>query len=102
MRDAASRRDTPPSPPRILQRHGRALLGDHYGGAVGVAGGYGGHDRGVDHAEVLQPVDLQPVGHDRLRVAAHAAGADGVEDGGADIARGLRQLMQSPWRALYR
>lgn len=85
-----------PSPPRVLQRHGRAFFGDHDGGAVGVAGGDRGHDRGVDHAEVLQPVDLQPVGDDGPAVAAHFAGADRVVGGGAEVGGGAGQLLVGP------
>ena len=47
---------------------------------------------GVDHAQAQDAVDPQAVVDHGHRVAAHLAGADRVEDRGADVARGLRQL----------
>ena len=40
---------------RILADHRRALLGDHDGRRIGVAGGDRRHHRGVDHAEPSSP-----------------------------------------------
>ena len=77
----------------ILQDHGRAFLGDHHGRRVGVAGGDGGHDRGVDHAQALEPLHPQPRIDHRRRVDAHLAGADGMEDRRGDVAGGAREIL---------
>ena len=41
--------------PRGRPDHGRALLGDHDGGGIGVAGGDPRHGRGVDPPQPLDP-----------------------------------------------
>ena len=57
------------------QDHLRGFLADHDGGGVGVAGGEGGHDRGVGDPQALHPVDPEPVIDHGHRVGAHLAGA---------------------------
>ena len=58
------------------------------GGAVGIAGGDRGYDRGVCDAEVLQAADLQPVGDVCLAATALPAGADRMVGGRAEIGGG--------------
>src|SRR5439155_618984 len=65
-----------------------ALLGDHVGRRVGVSRGDAREDRRVDHAQARDAVYAQLVVDHRHRVAAHLAGADGMEDGGAELAGG--------------
>ena len=45
---------------RILADHRSALLADHDGRRVGVAGGERRHHRGVDHAQALDAAHAQP------------------------------------------
>src|SRR6267142_4299682 len=68
------------------------LLGDHVGRRVGVSRGDARKDRGVDHPQARDAVHAQLVVHHRHRVAAHFAGADGMEDGGAELAGGFLQV----------
>src|SRR5882724_12842775 len=69
-----------------------ALLGDHVGRRVGVSRGDAREDRRVDHPQARDAVHAQLVVDHRQRVAAHLAGADGMEDGGAELAGRLLQF----------
>ena len=64
-----------------------------HGRRIGVARGDRRHHRGVDHPQAVDADHAQPrIDHGAyVVVAAHAGGADGMEDRGADIAGGLFQ-----------
>src|SRR3984957_2666752 len=64
--------------PGILFEHISPLLGYHDRRGIGIARGYGRHDRGVYDPESGDTVHAQPVVHHRHGVAAHLAGADHV------------------------
>src|SRR5215472_12853029 len=85
----------------VLADHIRAALGDHQGGRVGVARGDRRHDRGVDHAQGSDAAHPQArIDHGSgVGVRAHPAGPHGMEDGGADVARGPREVLVAvaPW-----
>ncbi len=74
--------------------HVGGLLGDHQHRGVEVGGGHGRHDRGIDHAQALEPAHAQLVVDDRGRIAVrrHAAGAHQMERRGAALLGGLQQL----------
>src|SRR5262249_5722761 len=72
--------------PAKFQERLSPFLGNDIRGGVGVAGGDPRHDRGVDDAQPAEAAHPQLVVDDRERVAPHLAGADGVEDGRAELA----------------
>ena len=72
---------------RILADHRRTLLADHDGRRVGVAGGQRRHHRGVDHPQPAMPCTRSRGSTTAIGSVAHPAGADRMEDRGADAAR---------------
>ena len=76
--------------PSPASYHRGPFLGDHDGRRVRVGRGDGRHDRGVDHAQSLEPVHAQFAIDDAHRVRTHHAGATGVI-AGAPIPAGIIQ-----------
>ena len=80
---------------RLAADHVGGLVGDHQRRGVEIGRDHPRHDRGVDHAQALQPVHAQlvvdhgPVGVRR----SHAAGAAGMERGGAALGGGGEELI---------
>ena len=70
-----------------MQDHLGALFGDHQRWAVGVAGGYARHDRGVRDAQAAHALHPETGIDRRIRAFAHTHGADGMEDRRRDIPR---------------
>src|SRR5689334_10313580 len=73
---------------RGLPDHGRALLADHDGGGIGVAGHDGWHDRGVGHPKPVDSVNFELWIDDGVHLAAHTASTHRMEVGdaaGADV-----------------
>lgn len=77
----------------IFLDHFCAFFSDHNGGRIRVAGGEGGHDRGVNHAQPCDTMDTQALIDDRGRAFAHAAGADRVIDRSAETFRVVQKTV---------
>ena len=80
---------------RLAADHVGGLVGDHQGRGVEIGRDHPRHDRGVDHAQALQPVHAQlVVDHGPFGVRrSHAAGAAGMERGGAALGCGGEELI---------
>ncbi len=79
--------------PHLAPDHVGGLLADHDGRRIGVAADQGRHDRGIDHAQALEPVNLQlRIDHGHRVVDAHLAGADRVIDGVDVLAQGFPDI----------
>src|SRR3546814_18058125 len=76
---------------RILHYHVRGLLRDHDRRRIGVAGGEGRHDRGIDDPQPLEPVSPSLLVHHGSGPGAHLAGAARVGAGLRVLTRGLQQ-----------
>ena len=76
------------SPVRVVEHESRALFGNHHRWSIGVARRDGRHDRCVDDAKAVDAVNLEAVADYGQRVAAHPAGAHGMEDRRAQMAGG--------------
>src|SRR5215813_4054066 len=78
---------------RVLPNEDRALFGNHHGRCGGVARCDRRHDGGVNDAQPFEAEDAQPViDHgERVARAPHLCGADGMENGRADIPGSLDQ-----------
>jgi hypothetical protein len=73
----------------------RGLVGDHQGRRVEIGRDHPRHDRGIDHAQALQPVHAElVVDHGPCGVGrAHPAGAAGMKRRGAALRRGCQKFV---------
>ncbi len=82
----------------ILQDHLRCLLGDHDDREIRIPRHERRHHRAIDDPKAADPSHLQPRVDHGIGIGSHPAGAGGVEDGRAVVAREREKVFIGPGR----